>query len=538
MVRGRTPPPHATIPWGYHVRVLQRPALFVRLGAAGAILACAIAVSAQVSAPALTVLSREGRRSLTLVSLNNQDYVPLDEVAALFGAIVRDDRLAGGVTMAVEGENIVLTPDQAVVSAGGRLVSLSAPPVRQGNRWLVPVDFLPRALAPLLGTRLDLRRPTRLLVVGDLRVPRVAARVQAGPSGADVVLEITPATAARVNGNGGTIDVELEADAIELVTPSLPSQPFLQAIAPGPTPSSIRLTTGPRVATHRTSSSQDDAGSSRLTIQLLAAGADTAAPATPAPAPPAAPELPPALPLPGTEPRAIVIDPGHGGDELGAQGPRGTLEKEVTLAVARRLRTLIETRLGLPVFLTRDDDRTMTLDERTAFANNHKAALFVSIHANAAVRPSMRGAEVYYLSAERADAEARRVSESDNVVLPTLGGGTRSIDAILWEMAQLRYLQQSAAFASVVEQTLRAKVEMSPRAVQQAPFRVLVGANMPAVLVEIGYLSNPDQEAMLASSDYQARVADALLDAIVRFRATGERTAPQPAPDAAPRPPA
>src|SRR5687768_138373 len=136
----------------------------------------------------------------------------------------------------------------------------------------------------------------------------------------------------------------------------------------------------------------------------------------------------------------------------------------------------------------------------------------------------MKGAEVYYLSIDRATAEARRLAESSDAELPTLGGGTRTIDLILWETAQARYLEQSSALANFVEQALRNRVEMSPRAVQQAPFRVLVGANMPAVLVEIGYLSNPEQEQALTSAQYQDAVALALLDAIVHFRDLVERT--------------
>jgi N-acetylmuramoyl-L-alanine amidase len=510
-----------------------------RLSATLAILLLAIALSAQVSGPSLTVLSREERRTLPLLSVNNQDYVALDEVAAAFGATVRDDRLAGGVTVMVGDRTIVLTPDQTVVSVAGRLVSLPAPPIRQGNRWLVPVDFLSRALGPMLNVRLDLRRAARLLVVGDLRVPRVVARVDAGSTNASVTFEITPPTAARVSPGTGALEVEFEADAIELLLPSLPTQPFLQTLAPGATPTTVRIATGPRYGTFRTSSSQPDAASSRLTVDLLPPGADTAPAApTPTPMPMPMPELaPPALPIPTTAVRAVVIDPGHGGEEPGAQGPRGTLEKEITLSIARRLRTVIESRLGLQVLLTREDDRTMTLDERTAFANNHKADVFFSIHANAAVRPAMKGAEVYYLSVERADAEVRRAAETESAVLPALGGGSRSIDLILWETAQTRHLEESSGLAGFVEQALRGKVDMSPRAVQQAPFHVLVGANMPAVLVEVGYLSNPDQETVLGSSDYQNRIADALFEALVRFRDFVDRPSAA-AGGAAARPPA
>ena len=160
---------------------------------------------------------------------------------------------------------------------------------------------------------------------------------------------------------------------------------------------------------------------------------------------------------------------------------------------------MIESRLGLRVFLTRDDDRTMTLDERSAYANSQKADVFLSIHANAAVRPAMEGAEVYYLSSnpgERRGATARRIVRRRACRRSAAARAT--IDLILWETAQARYLDQSSVLAGLVEQALRPRVPMSPRAVQQAPFRVLVGANMPAVLVEVGYLSNAEQEQALA----------------------------------------
>jgi N-acetylmuramoyl-L-alanine amidase len=140
----------------------------------------------------------------------------------------------------------------------------------------------------------------------------------------------------------------------------------------------------------------------------------------------------------------------------------------------------------------------------------------------------MKGAEVYYLSIDQTDADARKNAEGSGAVLPALGGGTRAIDLILWETAQARYVEQSSTLAGFVEQALRSRVEMSSRPVQQAPFRVLVGANMPAVLVEVGYLSNADQEQTIATTTYQDAVAQGLFDAIVQFRAHVERTASAP----------
>ncbi|MEO8682627.1 MAG: N-acetylmuramoyl-L-alanine amidase [Vicinamibacterales bacterium] len=490
-----------------------------RVGLAGFVIVALVAglsIRPVAQGTSLTVLSREGRKPLALTSINNQDYVSVDDINTLFATTSRDDRQAGALTITARTRNVVLSENQNIVSVSGRLVSLPAPPVRRDNRWFVPVDFLPRALALALESRIDLRRPSRLLIVGDLRVPRVVARVDAGPTNVVVTFDVTPNTESRVVAQQGRLLLQFEADALELVAPTLPPQTFLLGLAAGDTGASVLLTTGPRYASHRVSTSQADAGSGRVTIDLLPSTTiETPSPTAPPP-PDTRTLLVPQGPSTGL--RTVVIDPGHGGEELGAQGPKGTLEKDITLSVARRLRTLIESRLGLKVYLTREDDRTMSLDDRSAFANSHQADVFLSIHGNAAVRPALKGAEVYYLTVERADEETRKRADDDATVLPALGGGSRTINLILWETAQARYLEQSAALAGFVERALSTKVEMSPRAMQQAPFRVLVGANMPAALVEIGYLSNVDQETQLGSAEYQDLVAQALMDALVKFR--------------------
>lgn len=483
--------------------------MFLMVAATGSFLASAQAQS-------ITVLSRDGRKPLPITTINNQEYVAVDDINATFGTTSREDRLAGGLTITARGQSIVLTADHNVVSVAGRLVSLPAPALRRDNRWFVPVEFLSRALSSALNTRLDLRRAMRLLIVGEMRVPRIVARVDAGSTNVAVTFEVTPNTEARVTAQPGRLVVQFEADALELSVPLIPPQNFLTGITAGDTPQTVILSLGPRTAMHRVTTTQADASSGRVTIDLLPATTEAA----PTPAPSPAPDTRLVIPTqgPSTGLRTVVIDPGHGGEELGTQGPNGTVEKEITLAVARRLRTLIERRLGLKVFLTREDDRTLSLDERSAFANNHRADVFLSIHANYAVRPALKGAEVYYLTVERADAEARKQADENSTTLPALGGGSRAIDLILWETAQARYLEQSAALAGFIEQALATRVEMSARAVQQAPFRVLVGANMPAALVEIGYLSNADQETQLATAAYQDQVAQSLLDALVKFR--------------------
>jgi N-acetylmuramoyl-L-alanine amidase len=481
----------------------------------------------EMQSPAgLRVISRDGQRSLAITALNNQEYVALDDVASMFGLTLREDRLAGGITATAGARSIIITPDQPVVSVAGRLVSLPTAPVRQGNRWLVPLEFLQRAVGPATDTRLEVRRSSRVVVVGDARVPRVSVRVEPTGAGTTLIADIAPATPHRVVSEGNRLVLSFDADALDLTLPNVPSGEFVQSVQPGDQ-ASIRIATGPKFGVHRATTSQPDATSSRLTLELLPAGAESPAPAPTPPPANAAPTDPLPLPTPASGVRTIVIDPGHGGEEAGARGAAGAVEKDITLAIARRLRTIVESRLGLRVFLTRDEDRTMSLDNRAAYANSQRADLFLSIHANSAVRPTLKGAEVYYLSEEAADA-ADDEGDASAVLPSAFGGGTRRVELVRWEAAQSRFRQQSASLAGLMEQALRGRVEMSSRPVQQAPFRVLVGAAMPAVLIEVGYLSNPEEEQALVSGGYQDRLAQALFDGLVQFRAQYERSAPQP----------
>ena len=214
----------------------------------------------------------------------------------------------------------------------------------------------------------------------------------------------------------------------------------------------------------------------------------------------------------------MVIDAGHGGDDQGVRGANGGVEKEIVLDVARRLKTLVETRLGVRVVMTRDDDRAVMPDARDAVANNSKADLFLSIHVNGALSPAATGAEIYYLRLDRDGEAVRRDTAETELELPAIGGGTRTIDFVRWDLAQAFHVDASTMFASMLEAALRARIEMSPQALRQEPMRVLAGVNMPAALVEIGYLTNPDQARLLQSADYQDMVAQSMLDAVVRFR--------------------
>lgn len=480
----------------------------------------------QTPAP-YTVVSREGRRPLPARVFNGQEMFAIDDLVRLFNLSVKEDPIAGGLTVSVRGQSILLSPAQEIASVAGRLISLPAPPARDGRAWFVPVDFVSRAFAPLAGTPVELRKPSRLILVGEIRMPRVAGRVE--PLGAltRITFDVAPAVPHAVTQDGSRLLLRFEADAIDASLPASSPTDLLAAIRPDGA-ASIALELGPRFASFRASDLPGDRGGVRIVIELIARATDgSTAPAAPPAAPPG--EAPPLLDLvPAGTLRTVVIDPGHGGADDGARGPAGANEKTVTMSVARRLKAALEGRLGVRVILTRDGDTAVGLDERAAVANNNKADLFISLHANASVRPSAAGAEVFYLSLQEYGDEAQQAASAPHDTLPVFGGGSRDIDVVPWRMAQAGHIARSATFARTVEASLRGRVSLSPRALVQAPFRVLVGANMPAVLLEMGFMTNAAQETQLGSDAYQNDIVQAIVDAVIQFR--DGRGAPEPAP--------
>jgi N-acetylmuramoyl-L-alanine amidase len=236
----------------------------------------------------------------------------------------------------------------------------------------------------------------------------------------------------------------------------------------------------------------------------------------------AVPERERPRPTPGI--RTIVLDPGHGGMETGAVGPSGEEEKDLTLEIARALRARLLDRLPVRVVLTRDEDAGLPLDTRSAIANQNKADLFVSIHVNSSLGSRARGAESYFLSMEASDARAAEVAAAENRVAGAGDDPLHDLQLILWDLAQSYHLAASQRVASLIQEELNTTLGLRDRGVKQAPFRVLMGAAMPAVLVEVGFLSNPEEEARLMDPAYRAELVDALVRAIGRYRAEVEGT--------------
>ena len=214
----------------------------------------------------------------------------------------------------------------------------------------------------------------------------------------------------------------------------------------------------------------------------------------------------------------IVIDAGHGGHDQGTQGPHGLLEKELVLDVAQRVGKLVEERMNAEVIYTRSDDTFIPLEGRTAIANQKKADLFLSIHANSSPYPRIAGMETFYLnftdSKDALDVAARENASSQKSIF--------ELQDIIQKITLHEKLDESREFAGRVQASLYALSARNipgqkNRGIKKAPFVVLIGASMPSVLAEIGFLSNPREESLLKKSDYRQKLAESLYRGISKY---------------------
>jgi N-acetylmuramoyl-L-alanine amidase len=217
----------------------------------------------------------------------------------------------------------------------------------------------------------------------------------------------------------------------------------------------------------------------------------------------------------------IVIDPGHGGHDQGSTGPAGLMEKDLTLDVAHRLGKLIEERLGSEVIYTRSDDTFIALESRTALANEKKADLFLSIHANSSPYPSVSGIETYYLNFA-STRDAMDVASRENAGSEM---GIHELSSIIEKITKHDKAEESRDFAGKMQAALytaavRSNSAARNRGVKKAPFVVLIGATMPSILAEIGFISNAREETLLKRSDHRQKLAEALYRGVSRYADT------------------
>ncbi|NLC70207.1 MAG: AMIN domain-containing protein [Desulfuromonadaceae bacterium] len=238
----------------------------------------------------------------------------------------------------------------------------------------------------------------------------------------------------------------------------------------------------------------------------------------------------PVIPIPGLAakngPRRIVVDAGHGGKDPGAIGPGGVQEKDVVLKMAKLLAQRLKNEVKCEVILTRDKDVFIPLKERTAIANRHNADLFISVHANASLKRNLRGVETYYLNFSKNEGAASVAARENGTTLAEVG----DLELILFDLMAHAKINESSLLADKVQKGIVSSLtdryrDIQDNGVRQGPFHVLLGANMPSILVEVAFISNPKDESLLQTSKYQQGVVEGIVAGVKNFDHTLNRMA-------------
>ena len=536
------------------------------------------AVAAAARPTSATSVELRGRSG----SLGHLETIALDDGAAYvtaerFAALLKGTWKASATrgTLTVTGHSAQFTRNESRVVVGGATIALSAPARLGPSGWLLPEDFLGKGLARLApgvtATRSpasaptslaakptaapartapptvkpsDGRRPVAVVSTDGASKPDVrpaSGRVALG----DVRMRSYPAFTRIVIEARGSVPYTIASEAaseirVRLRGLQLPGPHGREvddglvkafALDPGDGEAVLRVTLDGTPGPLKHFVLQDPF---RVVLDIyrpkevvapaVRTSAPTAAPAAQPPVPqPAVPQpaaLQPAAPQPAA-PQLVVLDAGHGGHDPGATGPSGLTEKEVVLDVTKRVARLVEEAgLGIKVALTRSTDVFVPLRDRTNFANKHRADLFLSVHANAHPRAVSEGVETYFLSSEATDNEARQIAAIENGVVqlesPRQKGD--ALKGILWDLAQSEFQQESSVLAETVQDSMTRSLQLVNRGVKQAGFYVLGGAAMPAILVEIGFLTNPREEKKLSSAEYRESVARAILAGLSDYK--------------------
>lgn len=467
---------------------------------------------AQAQDPYLNVFEGSKKTQIPLQSIEGNSYIKVTDLQPHFAIYISPIAGNQSLSLTIGQHNVILSANRSLVSLDGKLVSLQSPVyVAQGD-WFVPLDFIARVLKATTDKHLLWLESTRSLILGDVVPNQVLLKYSMESDHSRIVLQSTRPVSYGTQMQGGALVITPHGEDFSI---GFQETSFTDGILKSLAFSgkSIRIETDQGYGTFKSFELSDPP---RLVVDFFRKPqTETATPPAPAPAPPVL------LPEPGAGKGVIVIDPGHGGTETGAAGPQGTLEKDITLSIARKLRSVLENNSGTRVILTREGDQLVPLDDRTALANNNKADLFISIHLNSTLRGYGKGAETYFLSTQATDDQARNSAAVENNAVGVNQAATQvgsDLKLILWDMAQTEYLTESSHLAETIQQELNDTLGIANRGIKQAPFRVLMGATMPAVLVEVGFINNPAEEKLMNDADYQMKIARAIFRSVQKFQ--------------------
>ena len=475
----------------------------------GVLMGLLVGVALAARLESVEVRDRSGRLGILSITVmdDGSAYISPDHLAALLkGAwAVKGDR----GTLTVQTRTVEFVRGQARATVQGQAIALDAAARVVGTSWLVSRDFLGKGLPRLapgvsIAAVTEARKPVAKSVQG--AVPLEELRYRSYPTFTRIVIETGGRLAYAVVATDEEVRVRLPGlslgrSRVEEIGDGLVQEVRLEPV--GDT-AVLRVVLEGQAGEIKHTVLQDPY---RLVLDVYRPKEST-----------------------GGEPgrggmqplRLVVLDAGHGGHDSGAMGPSGVMEKDVVLDVTRRVARMVEGGLGVKVVLSRDSDVFVPLRERTNFANKQGADLFVSIHANAHPQAVSEGVETYFLSSEASDNAARQVAATENNVVQLESPASRRqgdiLKSILWDLAQSEFQEESSFMAETVQDSMSKSLNLVSRGVKQAGFYVLGGAAMPAILIEVGFVTNRKEEKKLATPEYREALARAIYAGLAEYK--------------------
>jgi N-acetylmuramoyl-L-alanine amidase len=442
-------------------------------------------------------------------SINRVPYLPLADIISFMGLPYTDALALETLTVRSGTSRLVATRNSALISLNDQIILLPNPIIRENDKWMGPVDYLSQGLSKLTGTQFRYRSGSSRLFAGNTEAPELVMNAQSlGP-----ITRLTVRSSASINS-------ELRRNEKNRAVLVLDRAPF----------DALRETLTHKDRLVRGITFDDSDGESKIVMDVTDQVADIRV--TPADnnhvlfidflreaeakAPPAVLPTGPGTGKPDALPvtskvRVIVIDPGHGGIDAGAQG-NGFTEKDVTLALSRKLKTALQTRLGATVLLTRDSDVALDNEARSAVANNNQANLFISLHIGYSPNKSEAGSSVFVMKDDFGNVFGVSAVSGDQLFLP-------------WYLGYRANRRASAQAARILQEQLSKALPGWQFPLRTAPLAVLSSATMPSLLLEIGNLNNTVNAQTLMDNDFQTRLVGTILDAVQRFSETQQPSA-------------
>lgn len=476
------------------------------------------------------VAGGKARPSVDAYKTGTQLYLDAKAVGRLLGASVYWYPVSGRVELALRGRTLRLLVDAPEAVAGAARLPMPVPVKVRASRALVPVSFLEsEGFERWAGADIRLDPKTRTLTV-DRKGTVGPARAFSYAGRTRVSLELAPGAAWKASARGtGAVDVVSDFGVAEGEESVDVEDDVVDSYALRQEARLARLTVkfAGRGQKWRAAELDDPR---RVVVDVYEPGveppakaeadgkAEREAPAVAGTSVPAEKTRRTAA-APAARRRLIVIDPGHGGKDPGAVGRRGSYEKDLNLAAALELARVLRERGDMDVLLTRETDVFVPLSERSELANAKEADLFVSLHCNAAGNRREGGFEIFSVSETASDPEAERIAAAENASLEYEGKNVQDETAklILLAMTKTEMLNESAAFAAIATKSLGKRLDLANRGAKQAAFYVLRGTHAPAVLVEMGFVTHPKDEAQLGSRAFRRRLAEGLAAGIADY---------------------